>query len=365
MEILSVFLWISFLVSFITAAIIDNTVPRTDVDGNLMDVHDGNVERWEENNLFHWYGMGYQDCELEKGIIPPRNCPGIYSEFGRCGFRNDHAVNLYTSPDLHNWTFVADIFPVESRPEGIYFRPKVIFNKKNKEYVLWINYLAPASSPLASYPDARLMVAVSSSPSGPFTIVTEKADIEESGGGDFNLMIDPNDENATAYIAYDAWGNNHALVIEQLTPNYYDALGSLASTGSISPINNEAPILFERSGWYYLLYGHTCCFCEQGSGAEVWVSQHPLGPWINMHTDINPGFLGVRDIKAQCNYVITLKLADKEPEYLYTGDLWSSAPDNLKSHDIQYWSPPLQFDDTVSPPAILPMQFVERFTLHV
>ena len=61
-----------------------------------------------------------------------------------------------------------------------------------------------ASSPLASYPDARLLVAVSMSPSGPFTIVTEKAEIEMSGVGDFNLMIDPNDENATAYI--DAWG---------------------------------------------------------------------------------------------------------------------------------------------------------------
>lgn len=65
-----------------------------------------------------------QDCELERGLIPPRNCPGIYQQFGHCGFRTDHAVNLYTSPDLHNWTFVADILPPAARPEGIYFRPK-------------------------------------------------------------------------------------------------------------------------------------------------------------------------------------------------------------------------------------------------
>ena len=25
--------------------------------------------------------------------------------FGHCGFRNDHSVNLYTSPDLEQWTF--------------------------------------------------------------------------------------------------------------------------------------------------------------------------------------------------------------------------------------------------------------------
>jgi len=345
-------------------ALIDNTKARRDVEGNLMDVHDGNVIRW--NNTFYWYGMGYRDCELETGVIPPRNCPGIYREFGaHCGFRTDHAVNLYVSPDLENWTFAGDIFPIESRPNGIYFRPKVIFNEQKQEYVLWINFLPPDTTPLASYPRAVLMVASSSSPIGPFNIVTNQANIEISGGGDFNLMIDPNDEEESAYIAYDAWGNNHAVVIEKLTPDYYDSLGSSATTGTISPTSNEAPILFERKGWYYLLYGHTCCFCEQGSGAEVWASEHPLGPWINLNLDINPRHLGVRTIKAQCNYVITIENDTGENDYLYTGDLWSSSPDNLKSHDLQYWSPPLEFDDLVTPPVIIPMKFVNNFTLHV
>ena len=86
-----------------------------------MDIHDGNVIRI--GDLYYWYGMGYTNCTLETGLIPPQNCPGIYLEFGaHCGFRTDHAVNLYTSPDLENWTFVADVFPLEARPEGIYFR---------------------------------------------------------------------------------------------------------------------------------------------------------------------------------------------------------------------------------------------------
>ena len=51
--------------------------------------------------------------------------------------------------------------------------------------------------------------------------------------------------------------------------------------------------------------------------------------------------------------------------YLYTGDLWSSAPDELKSHDIQYWSPPLVFDDSGEIPSIVPMKFVNNFTLFV
>ena len=86
------------------------------------------------------------------------------------------------------------------------------------------------------------MVATSASAVGPFTVVTEKAAIEVSGGGDFNLMVDPNEEDGTAYLAYDAWGNNHALVVEQLTPDYHDSQGAAASSGTISPISNEAPV---------------------------------------------------------------------------------------------------------------------------
>jgi hypothetical protein len=73
-----------------------------------------------------------------------------------------------------------------------------------------------------------------------------------------------------------------------------------------------------------------------------------------------------REIKAQCNYVIEIKHdSSGNSDYLYTGDLWSSAPDGLKSHDIQYWSPPMEFDDSVQPPTIKPLTFVNNFTLNM
>ena len=40
--------------------------------------------------------------------------------------------------------------------------------------------------------------------------MNEKANTEVSGPGDFNLMVD---SNGIGYLAYDAWGNNHAIVI--------------------------------------------------------------------------------------------------------------------------------------------------------
>ena len=67
-------------------------------------------------------------------------------------------------------------------------------------------------------------------PEGVFEMVNPKANIEISGGGDFNLMVDPNDPNQVAYLAYDAWGNNHAIVIERLIDDYTDSLGMGFST---------------------------------------------------------------------------------------------------------------------------------------
>ena len=68
-------------------------------------------------------------------------------------------------------------------------------------------------------------------------------------------------------------------------------------------------------------------------------------------------------IKGQNSMIIRIAQANGETGYVFVSDLWSSAADNLKSHDIQYWSPPLEFDDTLSPPVIKPMSFVNNFTL--
>ena len=223
--------------------------------------------------------------------------------------------------------------------------------------MLWINYLEPAWNPLLSYPKAMYVVAKFDTPNIVFTIVNEKANVEVSGGGDFAILVDPKDEKA--YISYDAWGNSHRVKVEQLTDDYLDSLGKNASSETISPSGNEAPMIFERKGYYYLLYGHTCCFCEEGAGAHVFVAKHPLGPWTSMDTDINPEVKGERTIKAQNNFVIQLG-----EEYIYTGDLWASAHDQMKSHDLQYWYP-LRFDDTKEPPSILPMTWKDSVEINI
>jgi hypothetical protein len=47
-------------------------------------------------------------------------------------------------------------------------------------------------------------------------------------------------------------------------------------------------------------------------------------------------------IPAQQTYVMPLHTGDGI-QYIWMGDLWGSASDNIKGHDYQYWSSPLIF----------------------
>ena len=58
----------------VTASRISNVVPRSAVDGQLMDVHDGMINQW--GGIYYWIGMGYQNCTEAAGILPPQDCPG-------------------------------------------------------------------------------------------------------------------------------------------------------------------------------------------------------------------------------------------------------------------------------------------------
>lgn len=98
-----------------------------------------------------------------------------------------------------------------------------------------------------------------------------------------------------------------------------------------------------------MLYGHTCCFCKEGAGAHVQVSRDPLGPWTDTGIELNPqlAYKGNHEIRGQNSYVIRVAQADGETGYVFVNDLWSTAADNLKSHDLQYWHL-LEFNDDVA-----------------
>ena len=156
--------------------------------------------------------------------------------------------------------------------------------------------------------------------------------------------------------------------MEELTADFKDSLGADYRSPAVSPKSNEAPAVLQRGEYFYLMYGHTCCFCKEGAGAKVQWTNNPIGEWTDTQIELNPkddGFMA-RDnkIKGQHSMIIRVAQANGETGYVFVSDLWSSAADDLKSHDLQFWQL-LEFDDTVNPPTIKPLEWRDTCELDL
>ena len=384
---------------------IDNRKPRLDVDGNIINAHDGTYRR--HGGYWYYHALEYGLCKEPPG----KGCDGA-SAHG-CGFHRDHNVSIWRSPDLSSGSWERRGTAVQCKELAgcsILFRPHLVENKRTGRFVLFVNYVGDGNS----YNGNAVYSATHIE--GPFTLENPVMNLsrlcpgplakapcgEAQGGcGDFDVMVDG---DGAAYIAY---GCNFYMSIERLTETFYDTAPRLPGGRSNASAGGrfggtvfpdyfvEAPAFFRRAGLYYLLYGHCCCFCLQGSGVIVYTAQHPMGPWTRQPGgDLacvpapaeelapfplpgavpTPGqgclYGGSSDIsvtRAQQNFVIEVPLGtttrtdDEESTFLWTGDLWQQAPDGVKGHEGQYWYP-LEFDSHGS---IQKMKHLDRFQLRV
>jgi len=76
-------------------------------------------------------------------------------------------VSCYASTDLAHWKYIGNVLPSDSatvdlRADRVVERPKVIFNAKTRQFVMWMHIDS------ADYKEAKVGVAVADSPQGPF-----------------------------------------------------------------------------------------------------------------------------------------------------------------------------------------------------
>ncbi|MDR3774686.1 MAG: family 43 glycosylhydrolase [Terracidiphilus sp.] len=302
---------------------IQNTEPRRDVDGNVIDAHDGCLHFYA--GRYYLYGTAYGKT---------------------AGYTINNRFRVYSSADMEHWTFEGEL--LQSPPDGVYYRPYVAYNQLTRKYVLWYNW----------YPKlwaGEVGVATSDTPVGPFTIVNTHVELSQAKDhpGDGSLFVD-NDNSA--YFIYTAIDQHHSIRVERLAPDF------LSSTGLVSGVLGvgcEAPSIFRRGSSYYALFDTTCCFCTEGSGARVLVASNPMGPYREL-ANINRDASGKTTIPAQQTFVATIETADG-PAYLWMGDEWNSRPDGTKGHDLQYWGPPLRFAPDGS---ILPLEKTRNWTVQ-
>ena len=238
-------------------AVVQGTV-WNDTDGNPINAHGGGI--LYHKGTYYWYG------EYKKGktVLPEWATWECY--------RTDvTGVSCYSSQDLLNWKFEGIVLPsVKSDKEHdlhtskVLERPKVIYNRKTKKFVMWMHVDSP------NYGKACAGVAVSDSPTGEFTYL---GSFRPNGAmsRDQTVFVD---DDGRAYHFYSS-EHNATMYISELTGDYLKPTGRY--TRNFIKKSREAPAVFKRNGKYYLL--SSGCSGWDPNKAELAVADSVMGEW--------------------------------------------------------------------------------------
>ncbi|KIY69600.1 carbohydrate-binding module family 35 protein [Cylindrobasidium torrendii FP15055 ss-10] len=273
------------------AALIVPGATWTDTAGKVIQAHGGGILK--VGSTYYWHG---EDKEHNSG-----------------SFR---AVSCYSSTDLATWTRQTDALTPQSgtsiSSSNIVERPKVIYNTKNSEYVMWFH------SDSSNYGAAQLGVATSKTPCGPFTY---KASWQPLGAQsrDMGIFVD---DDATAYVLY-ASDNNQNFKIAKLDSDYRN-VSSLVSTIAGSTL--ESPGIIKRNGVYHLFASHTTGWAPNPN--KFFTASSLSGPWSS-EADIAPS--GTRTYFSQNTFDLPLG-----SNGIYMGDRWRPS---LLGSSRYIWTP--------------------------
>ncbi|KAJ3743406.1 galactan 1,3-beta-galactosidase [Lentinula detonsa] len=232
------------------AAVIVPGASWTDTEGNVIQAHGGGFLKVD--STYYWFG---EDKVLDSTLF--------------------HAVSCYTSTDLETWTRQNDaLSPISGTmisTSDVVERPKVIFNTKNSEYVMWFH------SDTSNYGAAMVGVATANTPCGPYTY---KGSWKPLGADsrDEGLFLD---DNGTAYLLY-ASDNNQNFKISMLDTNYYNVTEEVSV---LTGATLEAPGVIKRDNVYYLIASHTSGWDPNPN--KVFTASSLAGPWSSQ-VDIAP-----------------------------------------------------------------------------
>ena len=249
--------------------------------------------------------------------------------------KNGVFVSCYRSKDLLNWEFRGDLLTRQSHPEldkANIERPKVIYNEKTKQFVMWMHYEYGKD-----YSYARAAVAYSSDIEKPFTFLKSFRPFDNMSR-DWTLY---KDEDGTAYF-FSAARENYDLAMYKLTDDYLDAKEHVTTLWPGG--HREAPALMKRGEYYFLITSG--CTGWAPNQAKYAYAKSITGPWSEL---INIG--NETTFQSQSTFILPIEGA-KETNYLYVGDRW----DGNHYFNSKYIFLPLVFENETS----MKLQWVEK-----
>ena len=288
-------------------------------------------EIWPDDNGIHVNAHG-------GGILFHR---GIYYWFGEHRIEGEAGnvaqlgVHVYSSADLYNWKDEGIALRVSDDPQHdiakgcLLERPKVIFNAKTGQFVMWFHLELKGQG----YETARSGVAVSNNVTGPYVFV-ESFRPDGAMARDQTLYVD---HDGKAYHLY-ASEDNKTMHIAVLNDEYLRPSGEF--TRVFENRYMEAPAICRNNGKYYFI-GSDCSGWEPNPARSA-VADSILGPWQELGNPclgINPnnGIGPEKTFGAQSTFILPVQ--SKDNAFIAMFDIWN--PKN--AIDGRYVWLPIQF----------------------
>ena len=280
-----------------------------DTEGNIINAH-GNGIIYEKGR-YYWVG---EKRDKHKSL----------------------GINIYSSKDLYNWKFEKMALQPDYSDTlsdiafgGIMERPKIIFNKKYKKYVMWFHLELRNQG----YHTARAGVAVSDKLTGPYTYLHS---FRPNGNmsRDMTLYVD---DDQKAYLIYSS-RDNYDLRIVQLTEDY---LLPTKKDSLLFSKHREAPAIFKKQNTYYLIT--SACTGWSPNKAMLHTATNLFGPWKHHETSIMKGENAEKTFNAQSTFVLPVK--GKKDAFIFMANRWN--PKELI--DSRYIWLPVKFTDNNLP----------------
>lgn len=270
-----------------------------DTEGHHINAHGGGIVLVK--GTYYWYGEKRGDKTTSAG------------------------VSVYSSKDLYHWKNEGiALSPVEDDKSDltkgcIIERPKVIYNKKTKKFIMWFHLELKGQG----YAAARAGVAIADRATGPFRYI-ESFRPNGNMSRDMGLFVD---EDETAYHIYSS-DENYTLRIAKLTDDY---LKPTKADSFLFRKHQEAPAIFKYNEKYYLITSG--CTGWAPNQASIHEATNIMGPWKFMG-DPMKGPNALLTFGGQSTFVLPIQ--GKKDAFIFMADIWK--PKNLQ--DSRYiWLP--------------------------
>ncbi|WP_037677383.1 RICIN domain-containing protein [Streptomyces griseus] len=262
---------------------------RTDTNGNPLQLHGLGIIKVGNT----WYGFGEDKTGETSADTSFQDIP------------------CYTSTDLANWSLQGQALSRQSSgdlgPSRVVERPKVIYNASTSTYVMYMHIDS------TNYSDAKVGVATSSTPCGPYTY---RGSFRPMGNLSRDLGLFQ-DTDGTAYLMSE--DRNNGLRVYKLSADYLSVDSLVTTLGSSGSNSVEAPAMVKVNGTYYVFGSHLTGWSLNDN---IYATATSLsGPWSAFRNFAAPG---THTYGSQTANIITVQ-GTSGTTYIYAGDRWDTS----------------------------------------